>query len=276
MLIIAGLVFVSLVFLFINYLIYGSPLQTPNSQMNLPKFSWGGSGYTLNHGLVDAVSYLIVFSILFTCGLPAIFGLFIILPLFNFRHFWKGAICLVAILLIIVSMASYDDPWGVFLGARFWHEILPFLAVLIALSFDLFLSIDQRGIVSRLIILSLILVVGSQNFRGWIKGEKLWSGLSYFVPHQLEDLKTFNFTDTRLIRKAKELNLKHAVVFVKHCDHWWCYGSVTDENSINFDGNIVWAHDLGDQNYQLIDQFPTRSFYFADYDQGTITPYHLP
>jgi len=267
-----GFVLSLLIFFYINYLTYGSVIKTAHNQFNLTKFTWTKSGKTINHGLVDSLSYLLVLRLLIFPGLPNLFTLLIILSIFNKKFWWLTAACLICIFLITLGTATYDDLWGIFLGTRFWHEMLPFVFVLIAVSFDLIVQKFKK--IGQVTIIVIFVIVAARGIDGWILGKKkLWENMIYFTPNNISELKGFNYTDARLIKEAKKQNIHQAIIFVKDCGgNWWCYGSVADENSVDLNGDIIWVHDLGPKNKELTAQYPQRKYFIADYNNGTIVP----
>jgi hypothetical protein len=86
-------------------------------------------------------------------------------------------------------------------------------------------------------------------------------------------LRGFNGADARLARLADERRIHHALVFVRACPQWQCYGTVFWRNSPRLDGDIVWARDLGPvSDAALLAAFPGRRPYLADYGLPAIEP----
>lgn len=262
--------------LYLNKLIYGHPINTPYNLISQSKFIWGGSGLTLAHGLVDSLSYLLTLRLIILPGLPTLFTLLILISLFNKNARWLTCLCLANVFLILIGTAAYDDPWGLFLGVRFWHEMLPFLFILIAIGLDLINKSFKKPIIGLGITAIIVILIGSKSINGWVFGkQKTWENLIYFTPTTINELKGFNFTNARLIKEAQRQNLHKALIFVESTDDWWSYGSVSNENSINFDSDIVWARDLGPKNQELINFYPGRKVFIADYDKKIIEPFPL-
>jgi hypothetical protein len=262
--------------LYLNKQIYGHPINTPYNLISQSKFIWGGSGLTLAHGLVDTFSYLLTLRLIILPGLPALFTMLILISLFNKNAYWLTGLCLANLLLILIGTAAYDDPWGLFLGVRFWHEMLPFIFLLVATGLDVINNLFKKQAVGLVMTGLLITLVVSRGINGWILGkQKLSENLIYFTPSTIQELKGFNFADARLIQEAKRQNLHQALIFIKECGSWWCYGSVSNENTTNFDGDIIWARDLGPKNQELIDLYPERKVFIADYYQKTIEPFPI-
>lgn len=256
-----------------NYLIYGNPIMTTYAQFNLNKFTWGGSGLTINHGLVDSLSYLLVLRLLILPGLPFLFSFLILFSIFNKKFWWLTSICFSCLFLITIGMATYNDVWGIFLGARFWHEMLPFFFILFAISLELI----QRSLrkIGNLLVATIVLMVIWTGVNVWIlEKQKIGENLIYFTPNKISELRGFNYTDARLIKEAKKKKINNTIIFVKDCgSSWWCYGSVANENSVDLNGNILWVHDLGERNKELLNLHPERTPFLADYNLGTIELY---
>lgn len=271
---ITGIILGGTIVVLLNIVIYGNPFSNDYTKLHLLKFIWGGSNLTLLHGLVDSLSYGLVLRLLILPGLPTLLGLSCLGAVFNKRFLGISLLSIATIFSLGIGMATYNDPWGIFLGARFWYEMLPFIFILIAIFFDMI--IQMLGKIGYIVVSTVVLLVLFKSLSGWVYGkEKLWENMLYFTPNNIKELRGFNFADARLIKEAKRQNLKNALIFVKDCGgQWWCYGTVLNENAINFDGNIVWAQDLGKRNQELISQYADRSLYIADYDAYTIKPYN--
>lgn len=266
-----GLFFLLLI-LMANKTIYGDIIKTPYNLLSVSKTIWGGSGYGLDHGLTDGLSNLLYLRIMYFPATPLLFSLILITSLLSSS---RGILLFswIGIILTVFLTATYDDVFGLFYGPRFWYEILPFLMVLTGISLNWFINMfgKKSGYLFTFI---LLIYVAHRSIVGWTIGEKpILSNLIYFTPNTIKELRGINYIDARLIKKAKTMQLQNALIFVKEGSGWWCYGSVLSQNTVNFDGNIVWAQDLGDEKNQLLIQnYPERSFYFADYDLNNITP----
>jgi len=112
---------------------------------------------------------------------------------------------------------------------------------------------------------------------GWLfEQRQAWSGapgrqLTTFTSPGVSGLKGFNFIDDRLREEADSMDLDNALVMVNNCVQWWCFGSVFWMNSPSLDGNVVWAElQNGDDDLKLLERFPDRELYVADYTSGVI------
>jgi len=89
-------------------------------------------------------------------------------------------------------------------------------------------------------------------------------------------LRGFNDADARLAGLAEKQGVHHALVFVRDCPHWQCYGTVFWRNTPGLDGDVVWARDLGvEPDRALLKEFPGRQAYLADYLRPAIVPMRL-
>ena len=83
--------------------------------------------------------------------------------------------------------------------------------------------------------------------------------------------------DTRLDRLADRTHLENALVLVEPCTFFQsshCYATVFLRNSIDFDGEAVWARYIAGENEKTIAAFPGRQVYVASWDDGgSLRPY---
>lgn len=92
------------------------------------------------------------------------------------------------------------------------------------------------------------------------------------TPGSIWELKNFNNVNTNLLKTIKEKNIKDALIFVYPCAHWYCNAFPLSLNNPSFDGDIVWAKNLGEKNIDLIKAFPGKNYYYANYETSTISP----
>ena len=70
------------------------------------------------------------------------------------------------------------------------------------------------------------------------------------------------------------MNLHDALVMVKPCNNWQCYGTVFWKNAPAFDGDVVYARAVPRfRNTAALASYLDRRIYLADYGTGTIVPY---
>jgi len=69
------------------------------------------------------------------------------------------------------------------------------------------------------------------------------------------------------------MQLDNALVLVKKCSGWWCFGSEFWANSPTLDSDVVWAEQQEtSDDVKLLKHYPNRRLYLANYDKGTIKP----
>jgi len=227
-------------------------------------------------------------------GWPLFIGLlFVLLPfILGSRNRWDYFF-LTGAFLIAAAWMTYE---GVFImhGPRFWYEMVPFLMLLSARGVQCLVTfvgdvaswLGARvrflwGLESRatagLAAYALVAALLAYSVHGWMLGKhEAWPYIDY-VPRKVSELKDFNGTNPGLLEEVKRQRLHNALVLVRECSQWWCYGSVFWKNDPDLDGDIVYALDLGpEKDAALIERFPDRSVYLADYDRKTVEPYAEP
>ena len=253
-------------------------------------------GFSGNHSVSVGLSHqqeLLSLMLLVANGWPLAVGLIIaIMPfLFGSRNKWDYF--LGASFLAIATAPMFYGNSAVMHGPRFWYESLPFLILLTARGAQYLASSGANtadwlagrlrkgspmtshgltGLVTYMIIAGLI----AFSLYSWMFGQRAaWGdeqkGVNVFTPQSASELEGFNFTDDRLLREADRLDLENALVFVKNCPNWWCYGSVFWTNSPDLDGNIVWAEQqITTDDLLLLEIYPHRTVYVADYGRSSI------
>jgi hypothetical protein len=137
--------------------------------------------------------------------------------------------------------------------------------------------VDEPIAITRALGYGLLVVLLGVSVHGWVLGKHFDTAWNDHTPRTISELKGFNGADDRLLKKAAELDLHNALVLVKTCPNWQCYGTVFWKNSTDFNGDIVWARDVPDMhNPDILALYSGRQIYFADYGAGTIVPYELP
>lgn len=264
------LIFSSLYFLY-NYLSFGTLFETPYLQKNLFLFDKGET--PLTNYLLLTQTHLITFLTTFH-GWQFVISMF----LFLFSVLVKKTKEIILFFLSTVGIAlvwgfSDGGTYAITYGPRYWFEIIPFVSLLFSFSIYYFSKLFKNkfwGVITYCFFMCLILYT---TF-GWLEGNPvLWKNIA-FTPVNISELKGFNYTDAKLIKKSKELKITNAIIFVKDCGgNWWCYGSVLPQNNPKLDSDIVWVSDLGIRNQELKNYYRGRKFYIADYYSGEIIPY---
>jgi hypothetical protein len=277
-----------------NRALTGSFTTSPNDLIgNINGDNVGFFGqHSLVAGLLNVESNMALL-VLVLNGWPLAIGLlFVLLPfVLGTRNRWDYFFLAEAVCIGLVWTAFY----GVFFmyGPRYWYEMVPFLMLLSAhgavclvnfvgdaaswLKERLKLAhrIEARA-TATVAVSTLVVSLLAYSVHGWMLGEhEAWPHIEY-VPTKVSELKDFNSVNPGLLDEVERQELHDALVLVKPCAPWWCYGSVFWKNSPDLDSDIVYARDLGpEKNAALIADFPDRSVYLADYDQKSIEPYSV-
>lgn len=212
------------------------------------------------------------FIVLFNNSGPMIFNwpLFItysilIIPFALRKHtFWDG-IFFISLLALPIVYFFYDGQFLMY-GPRFWYESLPFVFLLTSRGLSVLFNYYPKITV---IIFIIFAIISLNKLFGIIptKDPDMMSPLS------LERLKGINGVDNRIADMTRQSNIHNAVIFIKDCGAWWCYGSVFSKNSPTLNTDIIYAKDLGnDKNISIVNYFKNRSFYKFDYYQHQLTP----
>ena len=222
-------------------------------------------------------------------GWPLFVGLALVLLPFMLgsRSRWDLFLLLGAVCSMGVWTAFESN--GLMYGPRYWYEAVPFLMLLTARGLALLQDwvthwagligrqaslIDAPMATGRMLSYGLLLVLLGISVHGWMLGKHSDMPKSDYVPLSISELQGFNGADDRLLRKVDAMGLHNALVLVKPCIHWQCYGTVFWKNDADFAGDIVYAQDLPRlRNYGALAAYLDRQMYLADYDTGIIVPY---
>jgi len=225
-------------------------------------------------------------------GWPLFIGLALVLLPFilGSRSRWDVFLLIAAVFTVGVWTA-YEGS-GIMHGPRYWYESMPFIVLLSARGFTLLGErvacwaglVGRRGAgreepiaVARVLSYGILAVLLGISVHGWVLGRHYDAPRIDYVPRAIEDLKGFNGADDRLSVKVKEMGLHNALVLVKGCTNWQCYGPVFWRNDPDFNGDIVYAKDLSpERTAEVIASYPGRQVYLAEYSPTTIVPYEPP
>jgi 4-amino-4-deoxy-L-arabinose transferase-like glycosyltransferase len=222
-------------------------------------------------------------------GWPAYIGLgFVLLPfLLGTRHRYDW--------WLLLAAASTTGVWvlfestGVMHGPRYWFEALPFLLLLAARgaerAADALASVvaSLRGrrplaagdpaltFAARVLVFAFVLALVGSSIYTWLLGRKTtWR--ADFVPPTLTATCCALELDDRIAQLAERQQLHNALVLVKPCETFVCYGSVFWRNTPTLDGDIVWAKDVPEKRAEIVALYPGRATYLATYDPPTLVP----
>ena len=229
----------------------------------------------------DFASLLVVLN-----GWPLFVGLALVLLPFMLgsRNRWD-VFALLAALFAIGIWTAYEGS-GLMHGPRYWYEAIPFLMLLAARGLVLLQERLARWAAlilpkadtgapfatAGLFTYSVLIVLLGMSVHGWMLGKHFETARNDYAPRTISELKGFNGADDRLLRKVDEMGLHDALVLVRACSNWQCYGTVFWKNDTDFDGDIVFARDLPSIRGALV-SYLDRKIYLADYGAGTIIPY---
>ena len=280
-------------YLLYNQLTTGDPTTSPYALQGT--FSGDSFGFSGSHSIDLALQnqqHLLSLLLLVANGWPLAIGLAMAaLPfLVGTRNRWDyffGA----SILAIVLSTMLYANA-AIMHGPRFWYETMPFLILLTArgaqslglagstigawLADRVWKTAPQASPgMTNLAVYGLVAGLVAFSLYGWFGQREAWGGegITTFTPAKASQIEGFNFTDSRLVDLADDMELEDALVFVEDCGQWYCYGSVFWRNSPALDGNVVWAELKETQDdIAVLGYFPNRDVYIANYFARSITP----
>ncbi|MCJ7491527.1 MAG: glycosyltransferase family 39 protein [Dehalococcoidia bacterium] len=220
-------------------------------------------------------------------GWPLYVGLALVLLPFMLgsRSRWDLFLLLAAVFAIAVWTAFESS--GLMYGPRYWYEAVPFLMLLAARGLTLLqdrvaywahLIGGRAGLAgppvatSGVLTYGLLLVLLGISVHGWMLGKHFDTPQTDYAPRTISELKGFNGANDRLLRQLADMDLHNALILVKSCPNWQCYGMVFWKNDTDFNGDIVYARDIP-QMQKALTPYLGRKMYRADYGQGTIEPF---
>ena len=232
----------------------------------------------------DLASLLIVLN-----GWPLFVGLaLVLLPFMLGSHSRFDLFLLIAAVFAIGIWTAYEGS-GLMHGPRYWYEAVPFLMLLAArglvllqdrlaqLATSIVRNADATGppvAIAGLFSYGLLVVLLGMSVHGWMFGKHFETPRNDYAPRTISELKGFNGANDRLLRKVDSMDLHNALVLVKACSNWQCYGTVFWKNAPAFDGDVLYARDLPRlRNYGALASYLDRQIYLADYGTATIVPY---
>jgi hypothetical protein len=178
---------------------------------------------------------------------------------------------------------------GIMHGPRYWYEATPFLLLLTARGAERAAGVlaaaasrvaERFGradaarasaaavLVTHAFVAALV-VWGAYR---WLRGDGgLWRVDA--MPTHAQELKSFNAVDDRFAGVVDAAHLHHALVLMRGCPNWQCYGGVFWTNSPTLDGNIVYSRDVEGEERTVLAAFPDRQVYIGDWNARTLFPY---
>jgi hypothetical protein len=290
----AGGALMALAMLAFNAAITGDPFNAPYTRDGGADDVLGfNNGFTFDVGLRNLQALLMAFLLVFN-NWPAWVGLgFVALPfLLGTRNRWDY-FCLVCALFVTGIYLFYRYS-GLYEGPRYWYQAVPFLIFLTARGAEtaasllgqvvafvrLRLTQDARpahwaGLAVVYAFLAALVINGTG---GWLFSWNT-SWLEEDIPevqNDVDEVYGIFGMDDRLLRMVDAANLKNALVLVKTCgffDGINCYTAVALENNLDYNGNIVWARYIEGEVRDVVDVYPGRKVYVADFDDRELRPY---
>jgi hypothetical protein len=292
----AGGVFAASLMLISNVVLTGDPLGFAYADWSdANNFNSLGfqNGHTLSGALRDMQATLMAL-ILVLNGWPAVVGLaLVVLPfLLGSRNAWDY-FCLACAVLVTGAYVIYPGI-GFYEGPRYYFQAVPFLMLLSArgavlaagligaaattLRTELTGDLRPARWAGAAVVTPFLLFLIADGTGGWLFGwNKNW--VSADVPEvqsDVNDLHDIWGLNNRLLNLAAEMDIKeNALVLVRPCAYSFhsCYDTVFNQNSVDFDGDVVWAHYVPELNERLIAAYPGRNVYVANWDPVFIVPY---
>jgi hypothetical protein len=290
---VVGGLFMGVGFLAYNYGITGDPLTSSYAGNEGATIGFV-NGHTLDIGLRNEQAQLMALLLVFNCW-PMFVGLALVFFPFvaGSRNGWDYFL-LASALIPIAAYVVYRFS-GVYEGPRYWFEVAPFLFILSARGAETAATLingaatrvrqgvlgslrrpDWAGFLVVYTVVGALVVYGGV---GWLLGwNDRWREPEVpLVPQKASAMSEVFGVDGRLAKLADETPLRNALVLVKPCGFFvspHCYGSVFLRNSLDFNGNVVWARYIPERNAETIAAFPGRTVYVANWDNGAfIEPY---
>ncbi|MBN2056947.1 hypothetical protein JW905_18620 [bacterium] len=166
---------------------------------------------------------------------------------------------------------------GICYGPRFYFEALPFILLLSA-----------RGIVAPAVTAAWLRKHHEQPRPGaawllqgvivlFVMAAAVWNPRGYLK--DIDRLRALNDLSPAILQQVAEQHLDNALVFIKpmSAGMWVNYGSVFPQNTPDMDGPVVYARSLGSvPDRRLMDIYPGRNCYIADYPHGNLRRYNAP
>jgi hypothetical protein len=90
--------------------------------------------------------------------------------------------------------------------------------------------------------------------------------LFWVFPIKLADAHTAIVARQALYRMVNRTQLENAIIFIRYGRGDYLPWNLT-RNSPDFQGTVLYVHDLGDLNHLLVEQYPERKFFLYEYDE---------
>ncbi|OGK15101.1 hypothetical protein A2774_01475 [Candidatus Roizmanbacteria bacterium RIFCSPHIGHO2_01_FULL_39_12c] len=267
-----GLIIFFLLYLGYNWALTGNPLINPYQLSDTPPLGFSPE-HTLGSALLDSLTNSSIF-LSFVFGWPqklTLLWVFVALILPPLKK--TDLLFLTAIISIISAWLLFDGSYIMY-GPRYYYEILPFVLFLTGSGISKLMKITMRQNLIFSLNAIFILLLSFRLINGWLLNQqKLWEISE--TPSTVWELRGFNNVNSKLLKLVNLKSIHNALIFVKPCTHWWCDAVPASYNNPDFNGDIIWAKDLGFKNKELFKAFPNRKYYLADYETVSIVSYDL-
>ena len=227
-------------------------------------------------------------------GWPIIVGLALVLMPFMLgsRSRWDLFLLLGAV--FAMGVWTLYESNGLMHGPRYWFEAVPFLMLLSARGLTL---LQERLAHWTRLILGTTAPNGGAHRRGPYvricgagsaagdKRPRLDAGEA--LRHRAQRLHAADHLRAERLQRRKRhypercgrQDIHNALVLVKVCPNWQCYGTVFWKDSPDFNGDVVYAKDTAEmESPYVLEKYVNegRKIYVADYMTGAIAPYEPP
>jgi len=251
-----------------NYFLTGNPLLFPfHIAGPEQKIGFGYSGHTFLKGWKNTLSMLRMLN-LNLLGWPFSLIFCVLFILLGKKNRWDIFVIASFSALIIGYFFYFWIDFS--FGPRFYFSATPFLLALSARGVYSFPEILRRF--KRETIMSFISAVIILSF--------LFSFVIYIPGLTKEYHDHYNgLVNTKISDVAREKGIDNAVIFAKPVPSYMDFAYFL-ANSIDFNGSVIYARDLGkEKNQELINAYPDRKYFQFEFDakkrKGFLTPYNL-
>jgi hypothetical protein len=282
-----------------NAILAGDPLTLPyHGSSGVREVIGFSNGHTLSIGLRN-MQALAMALILLLNGWPALVGVTLVLLPFllgtrnPWDYFCAACVLLLTSVYLLYRYAAGDG--GLYEGPRYWFQAMPFLMLLsargavlaagaigdVATRLRARLTGDLRPArwAGAAVVAPVLLLLIADGTGGWLFAwNEDWAhGHVPQVQNDINGLHDIYGVDNRLVKLQAELQLENALILVPGCgfdgSNLACYDTVFNENSVDFNGDVVWARNLPELNERVIAAYPGRSVYVATWEPVSIVPY---
>lgn len=269
-------------FLGYNALLTGEPLRTTysyyaekdmvGSQVGFnDRLTIGRALSNLNSLTSNFMAFLLKWPAFLTLA-PLLFGLVWL------RKTTADWVLLSGLASIVAAYFFYIKP-SICYGPRYYYEAFPYLILLMVRGIRAPLDSVEAAAVQRWKLeparTSRTMTVLRRFVYCGLIAASIGNPRSYHAV--IREMRGYNNLSRGILDEVSTLGLTNALVFVEPLNRapsWVAYGSVFTANDPWFDSEVVYAHLLGPYTDRLLmDVYPERSYYRANYVRGSVVPY---